>query len=184
MRPDSAGSLPVAFWLVPTPPHDRDLAAVIDGLARELDAPRFEPHVTVYGGFREADDDIAELLSQASTAVGAIELHVTGVGTSAELFKTLYLEFEADPRADWLCGLFRAGLTPHMDYVLKPHLSLLYKHLPEATRADLTRRFDMAGQRITFGQLAAVRPEVTGNDWLEIEKWDTWLRRDLRGMSG
>jgi hypothetical protein len=181
MTPDRAGSLPVAFWLIPTPPHDRHLAAIIDRLARELDAPRFEPHVTVYGGARESDDDVAELLSKAATAVGPIELHITGVGTSAELFKTLYLEFGADPRADWLCELFRAGLTPHVDYVLKPHLSLLYKHLPEPTRAALARRFDVIGQRITFGQLAAVRPEVTSNNWLDVEKWDAWLRRDLRG---
>jgi hypothetical protein len=171
----------VAFWLVPTPPHARDLAVIIDRLASELDAPRFEPHVTVYGGARAADDDIAELLNQASTAVGAIELHVTGVGTSAELFKTLYLEFAADPRADVLCRLLGDGLTPRTDYVLKPHLSLLYKQLPEATRAALARRFDVVGQRITFGQLAAVRPDVTSNSWLDIERWDTWLRRDLSG---
>jgi hypothetical protein len=181
MTPDSAGPLPVAFWLVPTPPHDRDLAVIIDRLASELDAPRFEPHVTVYGGARAADDDIADLLNRASTAVGAIELHVTGVGTSAELFKTLYLEFEADPRADALCRLLRSGLTPRIDYLLRPHLSLLYKHLPEATRVALAKRFDVVGQRITFGQLAAVRPEVTSNNWLDIEKWDAWLRRDLRG---
>ena len=174
-----ARALPIAFWLVPAPPHHGKLATTIEGLARELNAPRFEPHVTVYAGARAVDDDVEILLTQAAGGIGSIDLRITAVGTSSELFKTLYLEFESDPQAERLCRLFRAGLRPALDYGLKPHLSLLYKQLPGPTRAALTRRFDLTGQRIAFGQVAAVRPGHGRNDWLDIEGWDVWLRKDL-----
>ena len=183
MKPDSPASSRVAFWLVPAPPHNHDLAAIIEHLARELSAPRFEPHVTLYAGARGADDDVAALLTRAAQQVETMELRVTAVGTLPELFKTLYLEFEPDPRTEQLCRLFRAGLQPALPYVSNPHLSLLYKDLPEATRTALARRFDFAGQRITFGQMAAVRPGGEGHDWLDIEKWDVWLRKDLGSRS-
>ena len=182
MNPDSP-TLPVAFWLVPAPPHHHDLAAIIEHLARELNAPRFEPHVTLYAGARGADDDVAALLTRAAQQVEAMDLRVTAVGTLPELFKALYLEVEPDPRTERLCRLFRAGLQPALDYALNPHLSLLYKNLPGTTRAALTRRFDFVRHRITFGQLAAVRPGGGGSDWLDIEKWDVWLRKDLGSQS-
>jgi hypothetical protein len=180
---DPSDTLPVGFWLVPAPPHHRNLAAIIDGLAQELDAPRFEPHVTLYAGARSGDDDVEALLTQATENLGSLELRIAGVGTSPELFKTLYLEFEPEPQTERLCRLFRAGLKPALDYELKPHLSLLYKHLPGTTRAALASRFDVVGQRIVFAQIAAVRPGEGDNKWLDIDRWDVWLRRELRNPS-
>jgi hypothetical protein len=143
----------------------------------------FEPHVTLYVGARSADDDVEALLSQAAQGVGTPELRITAVRTSPELFKALYLEFEPDPQTERLCGLFRAGLKAASPYVLRPHLSLLYKHLPGTTGVALARRFDLVGQRITFGQITAVRPGDGGKDWLDIERWGVWLRKDLRSQS-
>jgi hypothetical protein len=183
-EPGASDSSPIGFWLVPAPAHHRHFAQIIEGLARELNAPRFEPHVTLYAGARAADDDVEALLAQAKQGMGALDLRVTAVGTSPELLKTLYLEFEPDPQTERLCRLFRTGLKPALDYVLKPHLSLLYKELPGATRGALARRFDdVVGQRITFAQITAVRPGGGANDWLEIEKWDVWLRKDLGNQS-
>ena len=183
MKAESPASFPVAFWLVPAPSYHRTLAAVIEHLSRELNAPRFEPHVTLYAGARGADDDVAALLTRAAHQVEPMDLRVSAVGTMPELFRTLYLELEPDPRTERLCRLFQAGLQPALDYVLNPHLSLLYKDLPGTTRVALTRRFDFAGQRITFGQMAAVRPGGGDNDWLDIARWDVWLRKDLGSQS-
>jgi Cyclic phosphodiesterase-like protein len=177
-------SSPVAFWLVPAPPHHRTLCTIIEDLARELKAPMFEPHVTLYVGVQSADDDVEALLGHAAQSVGTPTLRIAAVRTSPELFKALYLEFEPDPATERLCGLFRAGLKAASPYVLTPHLSLLYKQLPATTGTALARRFDLAGQRITFGQITAVRPGDGGEDWLAIERWDVWLRKDLGGPAG
>jgi hypothetical protein len=175
----ASGYLPIAFWLVPAPPYHDSLRRAIEGLACELDAPSFEPHVTVYAGARSPDDDLEALLGHAAHGTGRIDLRITALGTSHELFKSLYLELESDPELERLSRLFRVGLKAAHEYVVKPHLSLLYKRLPAATRASLARRFDLVGQRITFGQITAVRPGDGGKDWLDVERWDVWLRKDL-----
>jgi hypothetical protein len=179
MTPDAPDSFPIAFWLAPTSSQRRHLAAIIDWLGRELNAPSFEPHVTLYAGARNADDDVEKLLTEAAHEVGPIDLRVTAVRTSPKLFQALYLEFEPDSQSKRLYRLFQAGLRPSLQYVFKPHLSLLYKVLPATTRAALARRFDFVGQRITFEEIAAVRPGGGGNNWLDIQKWDVWLRKDL-----
>jgi hypothetical protein len=39
-----------SFWLMPSEPLRKQLCAVIRALASEFDAPRFDPHVTIYHG--------------------------------------------------------------------------------------------------------------------------------------
>ena len=108
-----------------------------------------------------------------------INLRITAVGTSCDLFKMLYLELESNSRVERLSRFLRSSPTSSPDYALKPHLSLLYKQLPGPTRAVLARRLDVGGESILFGQIAAVRPGDGRDDWLEIEHWDVWLRKDL-----
>ena len=38
----------ITYWICPAAPARNQLASIIGGLARRLDAPVFEPHVTIY----------------------------------------------------------------------------------------------------------------------------------------
>ena len=172
-------SRPIGFWLVPARASHSHFASIIDGLAREFDAPPFEPHVTLYVGEQGAEDDIEALLAAVAASMGPITLTARTTGHSDALFKTLFVEFDADERPHILCRTLRAGLARAVDYRLQPHLSLIYKVLPEALRRGLAARHDFQGRRIVFDEVAAVRPAGADRHWMDIRGWDVWLRAPL-----
>jgi 2'-5' RNA ligase len=179
MPDGSARARPIAFCLVPAQVDYLRLSGVIGALARELDAQPFEPHVTLHVGQQTAQDDIEDLLAGVAASMEPIQLTARATGHTEALFKTLFIEFESDERPHALHRALRNGLVRRVDYELQPHLSLVYKVLPEAKRRELAARYDFRGQQLTFDHVVAVRPGGSKNDWMDIRGWETWLRKAL-----
>lgn len=183
---DAREDHPIAFWLIPAQPQLDAFRALISALAREHDAPVFEPHVTLHAGVRTAGDDIAKLLHRVAAANEPIALVAGNTSHSAALFRTLFVELnDAGIRDAGIRALrcqLQAGLRRFSEYALAPHLSLLYKAMPAESRAALAERHVYAGQCIVFDKVAAVRPAPGQSDWMDIRMWDSSLRQSLRSV--
>ncbi len=169
---------PIAFWLIPAQPQLETFRALVLSLARDYDAPVFEPHITLHVGVQTARDDIAKLLRGIAAASEPVTLVAGNTFHSDTLFKTLFVEFD-DPGIRALHHRFQGGLRQFSEYALAPHLSLLYKAMPMGSRAALAERHVYAGQRIVFDEVAAVRPAAGQTDWSDIDRWDRSLRQSL-----
>jgi 2'-5' RNA ligase superfamily len=121
-------------WLMPAAGPKRDqLAAIIDRLAAEHDAPRFQPHVTLLVTFDAAQDAAAERLASLVANAPPVELTFTAIRRERTYFRSLYLRTAPSPR---LSALQEAGqrifaldrLPP------SPHLSLLYSGMSEENK--------------------------------------------------
>jgi hypothetical protein len=108
-----------------------------------------------------------------------MELMCGETGHTDALFKTLFIQFE-DPRLLTLHRQLRDHLARSVDYVLQPHLSLLYKELPQAVRRGLASHYTFRGRTILFDHIAAARPGAGQDDWSDIRGWVVWARRRLR----
>lgn len=168
---------PVGFWLIPAEPSP--FRKTIADLAVEFDAPPFGPHITLHVGQVSAGDDIEALLVRAASTVPPLDLVAGETGHGEVLFKTLFVRFD-DARLQALHDELRRGLAHLSDYTLVPHLSLLYKKLPETTREALARQHVFRSERITFDRIAAVRPAAGEADWSNVHGWDAWLHQPLR----
>jgi hypothetical protein len=176
----SPATLPVAFWLVPSEPWRSSFATLIAALGIAHRGPAFEPHITIeVGDVRDDDPDLGALLARVAASFEPMTLTAGRTAHSEAHFKTLFIEFD-DPRPFALQRELRAGIGERSDYVLRPHLSLLYHGgLAPATRERLaaTHRFD--GERIDFDSLVIVRAPSASGDLSDIEALDTSLRRPL-----
>lgn len=170
---------PVGFWLVPAKQDHARLSEIVSRLARTYGAPLFEPHLTLHVGTQSADDNLHEIMRAAAATTDSFALSATSTGHSAALFKTLFVEFAHDEAPHTLQQSLAKGLKIATAYSLEPHVSLLYKELPETVRSKLADEFFFHGQSITFDEIAAVRPGPSG-EFLDIEKWDVWMRMPLR----
>lgn len=168
---------PIGFWLVPAEPQP--FTELIIELASEYDAPTFEPHITVHTGQFTSGEDIEALLVRVASTVPPLDLIAGETGHGEALFKTLFVQFD-DARLQALHDQLQRGLAHFSDYALVPHLSLLYKKLPETPRKALARKHVFRGQCITFDRIAAVRPASGEHDWSNVRGWDAWLRQPLR----
>jgi 2'-5' RNA ligase len=118
-------------WLMPAAGPVRDqLAATIDRLAAEHDAPRFEPHVTMAGLFHSGQQAAVQTLT--SLAAGALPLEVRFAATGYEqaYFRALYLRAQPSPQLTALHEAARAAWALE-SRPYRPHLSLLYADIAE-----------------------------------------------------
>lgn len=160
------GNRITVLWALPAAPEGAKLRAVVAELARQYDAPVFEPHLTLGLGGVEA---------LARVPQRAFRLRVAALDFTAEFTKTLFLRFEPSP------GLvaFRAalGLLALDDY--DPHLSLLYRDLPVARKAAIARQTPLPLATVLFDQLAVISCPNPTSTCADVEAWKTVATRML-----
>jgi 2'-5' RNA ligase len=158
-------------WLVPAVGPERDdLVAMMDRLAVQHDAARFEPHVTLVPNVESVKETAAEALTSLAAAMPPIDLNFASLGHEETYFRALYLVPEP---SEQLVALHQAvlrlwSLDP---WQFRPHLSVLYAEISEerkrpmidsiSTGLPLTIRFDAI-------ELWAATPEV--RDWYRVAR--------------
>ncbi len=175
--------VPVAFWLLPAPPDASWLQNHLQALATRHGGPAFEPHVTLHVGTRPAGLAVEPILATVARQAGVLELECLETAHSAAYYKALFAPLVEAPapagaglpalRARLLDALARAG-APDSDYVLAPHLSLLYGTFDAALRHDLAGSQSLLGRRIRFDRIAAVRPAPGSVDLARVADWEVF----------
>jgi sulfur relay (sulfurtransferase) DsrC/TusE family protein len=148
-------ALEYTFWLVPSEPLKSKLQNIVDALALEFDAPKFDPHVTLYWG---PSNEVEARAAVAKTAAqfGPVKLEVETLEQSADFTKTFFIQFRISPYAQSMCEAMRKNFATPSSYILNPHLSLLYKHMPEDQRRKLCDRPLTPPGSYLFDSVAAV----------------------------
>ena len=165
----------------------RDDYSLLDGMIRDFcnrfDLSPFVPHVTVYTGAFSDLSTVERAVCVAIEGVPPLTLRVSGIGFSAEYFKTLFIEFEEEPllrliheRIKDECGVLSA-------YELHPHLSLLYADLPLPNKESLAKRVVLSRTEFSFDLVKLVTPGNPNNGWRDTKRWETLLDLELTGKS-
>jgi 2'-5' RNA ligase len=162
---------------MPAKPARKFFQGLIEELARRYDAPVFEPHVTVHVGEDHADA-AEKALSRGLREWQRINLKQLGVDHSDEFIKTLFVRFAPDKKLQRLNAIIRAAAQDPVRYQLKPHLSLLYKNIPVATRRALADSITVPFSEVTFDGLRAVRCISPTQSRPDVEAWQVMATRD------
>lgn len=160
----------IAYWLIPAKPAQSFFQGLINDLARRYDAPLFEPHVTVHVGANRADS-AESALSQAARVCKLIKLKALKIGHSSEFIKTLFVKFALNTELRQLNETIRTIEQDSSRYGLKPHLSLLYKKMPAASRRELASSIKVPFAEVTFDALKAVRCVSPTRSRGDVEAW-------------
>lgn len=147
-----AGGKLLAFWLVPAEPEREFFVSIIRVLAEQLQAPVFEPHVTV---FATAATAIAPADLVMKINAEPIRLSIAGIGHSGQFIRTLFVRFDPEPTLQKLNARLRE-VSGGATYKLHAHLSLMYKQLPVAIREDLASGIRVPFHEVNFDLLRVV----------------------------
>ena len=160
------------FWLIPARPEADLFRDIIRILAMQFDAPVFEPHLTI----GEAGEISPALQTLRQTRFGPIRLRITGIKQSPKFTQTLIVQFAPNRALDRLVNDL-SGLNS----LPNPHVSLMYKTMPAATRRSLARAVQFPFRHVVFDQVKAmscVTPTKTKRD---VESWRVLAtRRSVR----
>ena len=174
----------VAFWLLPAEGDRRLLEDIIDGLARQYAAPAFTPHVTLYSGEYADHEEPGAILGQAIAGMHALELTVDSIRDSGEFIKTLFIQFAPSGPLTALTERIRMLSETPSGYRFDPHLSLLYKHMPEADRRRAAGTVSLPRKQVAFDAVAGIVSHGHTSSPEDIERWKIQWHMTLPQQDG
>jgi 2'-5' RNA ligase len=170
----------IAYWLIPAEPAQIFFRGVINDLARRYDAPVFEPHVTIDVGANRADA-AESAISEAARSCTLIRLKALEIGHSREFVKTLFVQFALNRELRQLNEMIHNAAQNSPHYELEPHLSLLYKAMPSATRRELASSINVPFPEVHFDALKAVRCVSPTRSRSDVDAWRVVATKKLCG---
>jgi hypothetical protein len=160
----------ISYWLIPSEPARSFFQRIINDFARRCDAPVFEPHVTIHVGADRANA-AKNALGNAARECKVIGLTPLGIDQSDEFIKTLFVRFAMSVELRKIGDIICEAANDSSQYELKPHLSLLYKNLPVATRRELAASINVPLSEVTFDAIKAVRCVSPTRSRVDVEAW-------------
>lgn len=159
-----------SVWLLPDRAARGQFASLIQALAAEFGAPVFEPHITLFVGTGRSP-----ALSQIIAGTPSLSVRTEGTGNTPQLFKTVFARIQPSPALSRLAArAAELGESPS-SYAFEPHLSLIYKTLPEEARLQLAGRIALPAA-FSCDAVCLVRPSGAG--WEDVGRWQ--IRQVLR----
>ena len=160
----------LAYWLVPAQPAWNFFAAAIAELAARFDAPRFEPHVTVYATRTEGENP-GEVLSGALAGCEPLRLLIRDIQCSDEFTKTVFVQFEPSAELLRLNRALQEASTLHDKYQLNPHLSLIYKKMTPDARIEVATSVRVPFTVALFDSAKAIVCPTPIRSRADVEAW-------------
>ncbi len=168
----------VAFWLMPAREEREFFESLIDLLSVRFEAPRFEPHVTLFGG-RDVQPERAVQVLHELPVGETIKLSIKRVTFSDQFTRTLFVEFCASAEAAALTSAVRSATGSKSDYQFSPHLSLVYKNLPSREKAEVAQSLEMPFEFATCDALKVITGNAGISGPADVASWSALAERRL-----
>jgi 2'-5' RNA ligase len=177
----------LSFWLVPAEPSRSFYQAIIDDLAQRYDAPSFTPHVTLYSGEYGRNTPIDDLIEAAIQTIHPLRLEIDRVRYSQRFTKTLFVQFHPHRMLSQLSASLRStslssqeSSSDASNFVLDPHLSLIYGSLSDSEKQHLAETLDIPESELWFDEIRAIATPTKTQTREDVERWNVLYTTKLR----
>lgn len=161
-----------SFWLVPAEGIRSTLRCMIHRLADQFDGVYFEPHVTIYSGTSN-DAEVLVLANSVASTFKPLEFTVLKLDHTDNYTKTLFVRLQDSGAGRRMFEATRRGSANPSEYVLDPHLNLLYKRLPVTTQTEICQTLDVPQGNYLFDRLCVIETEIPLTRPEQITRWRT-----------
>ena len=158
----------IVYWLTPAEPKRELFSTIIRILAKQLDAARFEPHLTILAAPPDRQPP-GKILRRIN--VSPIRLKVRDISSSSKFAKTLFVRFKPNDALKKLVVDLARVTKSRAKAVHDPHVSLLYKKIPTAAKKDLASTIKLPFREVVFDSIQAVRCAAPTKTRAEVEAW-------------
>lgn len=167
-----------SVWLVPHKKEEKELNKIVKNLAKKYNSPIFIPHLTLLGNAIISFEDLKSIVDEVFENKKPFTIKKTKLNQSEQFFKTVFVEFEL---SDVLKNLFTA-LSKKTDKSsiknFKPHISLIYKLMPEDEKLKIIESLDVKNNFIVDSAYI-VAPKKGDTDFLNVEGWRVLYKKDI-----
>lgn len=158
--------------LLPAPPEQQRLQKLIDWLTSDMEADRFEVHLTLLP-LPDLDEEnvrrVSGCIRQLAREGKPFELDILGPGTRQCYFQCLFATVALTDelltirrRAEWLVGLGRES-------IFLPHFSLLYGDYPREDKLGFAAELmDELPATVTMDRVTLCRAYGYPREWCDV----------------
>ena len=166
----------IVYWLLPAKPERELFCELIRILRKEFGAANFEPHLTlsVITKDRQSPKKTLEQIR-----LRKVRLTVRGVAFSAKFTKTLFVRFKSSPELRKLVMNLGRATKARAKAPKDPHVSLVYKKIPRATKKSLAAVLRLPFRTAVFDSIAAARMTLPVRNGADVRKWKIVARKSL-----
>jgi len=167
----------IVYWLLPAKPERDLLCDLVRILRKELKAPNFEPHLTL---FVSTEDRRSPKKALQEVRSRPIRLNVRGAAFSAKFTKALFVRFKSSPALRKLATDVARAAASAAKAPRDPHVSLVYKKIPSRAKKELAAVIKLPFRTVRFDSVAAVRLTLPVRTARDVERWKIIAKRSLR----
>lgn len=161
-----------SLWLMPTGEAYDKFSNLIKRLAKEYNAPIFEPHVTLIGEAMQSEEDVIRRAEKLVSGQESFPITLRTIDCQDYYFRTLFVKADkTEPLQelyDQACEIFEIQDVP--DYM--PHLSLLYGNFPQKVKKQIIEEIgrDQSTQ-FTVDRIHLFKTDGEVESWHKVRKF-------------
>lgn len=143
-------NLTYSLWLVPQKDDEIYLSKIVNQLSEKYEAPTFVPHLTILGDIEIDLENLKKIVDQTFRKVKPFAVNITAVKFTENFRKTLFIEFEINNTLKNLFNELSEKTDKRSITTFTPHLSLIYKIMPNNDKEKIINNLYIKDQ-IIFG---------------------------------
>jgi 2'-5' RNA ligase len=153
-----------AIWLTFSKNDREYLKKIIDEISEKYHAPKFEPHITVYGLVDSELRLIDSIAKEITLDCNSFFVKKSEILQSEELWKTVYIELKMNNQLEEIHKNLKKHFERISKYEFNPHISLIYKILPIEEKIKIINELDIKSEFI-------INSLVVQKFFPDVEKW-------------
>jgi len=157
----------VSIWLIPAPADAQYLQGIINNLAATYQAPVFNTHCTLYSPTDLPALEIKKILEQSANNMESFYVKKATISHTENIWKTIFIELLSSPELEQLQQAVISQFPKGQPYEFLPHISLLYKEIPDKKKEDIIRNLQVKNS-FKMDKIAAVRTGPNVDNWATV----------------
>jgi 2'-5' RNA ligase len=153
-----------AIWLTFSKNDREYLKKIIDEISEKYHAPKFEPHITVYGLVDSELSLIDNIAKEVTRDHSSFFVDKSEILQSEDLWKTVYIELKMNNQLEGIHKNIKKHFERISKYEFNPHISLIYKILPLEEKIKIIKELDIKNEFI-------ISKLVVQKFFSDVEKW-------------
>ncbi len=153
-----------AIWLTFSKSDREYLKDIINEISEKYQAPKFEPHITIYGLIDLDINQIDKITEKITLNQNSFLVKKSDILQSEELWKTVFIEVKINQQMQSIHKNLKKYFEIILKYKFNPHISLIYKILPLEERMKIINGLEIKNE-FQISDLAIQK------FFPDIEKW-------------
>ena len=157
----------ISIWLIPAREDAQYIQVIIDNLSINYQAPVFSPHCTLYSPIDLPKAELKKILEQSAKNMKSFYVKNIMISHTEDLWKTIFIELLRSSELEQLQQEVISQFQVEQPYKFSPHISLLYKEIPDKKKEDVIRNLQVKNS-FKMDKIAAAQTGPNVDNWATV----------------